>query len=584
MLSLLAWPLSIASALLRRWVPAKSNLRHRTSLSLYGPAQALEVRVLLSNVYVSPNGADNNAGKGSQAQPYQTLQFAANHVQAGDEVIVEPGKYAGFELTTSGTATNRITFHAEPGVTINTPGPTGDDIDLEGASYVTIEGFTTINAARAGIRSVTNQDVIIQNNDADQNTMWGIFTAYSDYVVIQNNIASRSAVEHGIYVSHATLDPVILDNDVWGNNINGIHINSGVDQSIVGAVVEGNVIYDNGAGGGSGISCDGLQNSTIENNLLYDNHFFGISLYESTSTLPSMGNLVENNTVVMAADGFYALNIRNASINNTVQDNIFTSMLMDANCIPGYQADDNAIAVAPGQSVYLSADSDNTRLSLPGWQQATRQDAHSLVIAPDQLFQNASAGNYLLSPISPLQGIGYTGSSPGPQASSSPPPASPPAPVTTPVVSTSYHLQFGAANSAVASGYTLVTPATAYSAAQGYGWQSGTASSRYDSTATGLTPIQLSYDYTHNATFAVNLANGTYNVTVTMGDDGYSHDQQGVFLQGTQVDSVTTAARQYSTHTYTATVTNGLLTLALQDLGGNDPNVVINALDIVRVS
>jgi len=585
MLNLLSRSLSFAAALLRRCLPEQKNLRLRPSsslygTSLYGPAQALEVRVLLSNVYVSPNGVDNNAGKGDQSSPYQTLQFAANHVKPGDQVIVEPGTYAGFELTTSGTAANRITFQAQPGVTINTPGPTGDDIDLEGASFVTIEGFTTIGASRAGIRSVTNQGVIIQNNDADQNNMWGIFTAYSDYVDIENNTTSRSVNEHGIYVSHATLDPVIRNNDVWGNNINGIHINSGVNQSIVGAVVEGNVIHDNGKGGGSGISCDGLENSTIENNLLYNNHFFGISLYHVTSTLPAMNNVVQNNTVVMAADGFYALNIRNGSINNTVENNIFSSMLMDADSIPGYVANDNAIDVPVGKTLYLSADSDNTRLTLPGWQHVTGQDANSLVLTPDQLFQDPAAGNYLLNPASPLQGIGYTGSTVGPQTLTA---QSTTALTTTtaPQAPASYHFQFGSGNP-VASGYTLVTPASAYSAAQGYGWQSGTVSSRYDMTTTGLTPIQLSYDFTSNATFAVDLANGTYNVTVTMGDDGFSHDQQGVFLLGTQVDSVTTAAGRYYIHTYSATVTNGQLTLTLQDLGGADPNVVINALDIVQ--
>jgi fibronectin type 3 domain-containing protein len=128
-----------------------------------------------------------------------------------------------------------------------------------------------------------------------------------------------------------------------------------------------------------------------------------------------------------------------------------------------------------------------------------------------------------------------------------------------------------------------VKEGTSYSAAQGYGWQSGTVSSR-DDTTPGLTTIQRGYDYTKAATFAVDLANGTYNVTVTMGDAGWMHDQQGVFLQGTQVDSVTTQVGQFYTHTYVVAVTNGQLTLKLQDLGGSDPNVVINSLDIVQTA
>lgn len=586
MQSLFSRSLSFVFSLVRRCFPATNSYRRHASPFLYGPAQSLEVRVLLSNIYVSPNGTDNNAGKGSQDAPYQTLQFAANHVKPGDEVIVEPGTYAGFELTKSGTATNRIVFHAEPGVTIDTPGPTGDDIDLEGASFITIEGFTTIHADRAGIRSVTNQGVIIQNNDADQNTMWGIFTAYSDYVIIQNNVTSRSVDEHGIYVSHATLDPQILNNTVWGNNVNGIHINSGVNQSIVGALVEGNLIYDNGRSGGSGISCDGLENSTIENNLLYDNHFFGISLYHVTSTLPAMNNLVQNNTVVMAADGFYALNIRNGSINNTVRDNIFTSMLMDADSIPGYQANDNAIVVPAGGTLYLSANSDNTRLTLPGWQQATGQDANSLVVTPDQVFQDYADGNYQLSASSPLPGIGYDGTLGAASAPSSYNVATNAASSGSPTPTSSvseFHFAFGTPTSPAVTGFTAVNPGTTYSASTGYGWQSGTVYSR-DDTAPGLAPYEDQYDYTTSATFAVDLPNGTYNVTVTMGDSGFSHDQQGVILQGAQVDSVTMGAGQFYTHTYSTTVTNGQLIIQLQDLGGDDPNVVINALDVLQTA
>ena len=39
------------------------------------------------------------------------------------------------------------------------------------------------------------------------------------------------------------------------------------------------MIYDNGRGGGSGINCDGVQNSLIRNNLIYNTHASGISLY-----------------------------------------------------------------------------------------------------------------------------------------------------------------------------------------------------------------------------------------------------------------------------------------------------------------
>jgi parallel beta-helix repeat protein len=67
---------------------------------------------------------------------------------------------------------------------------------------------------------------------------------------------------------------------------------------------------------------DGIQNSRIENNLIYGNHASGISLYRIDGGGPSSGNVVVNNTIYQAADARWALNIQNAAVNNTVRNNI----------------------------------------------------------------------------------------------------------------------------------------------------------------------------------------------------------------------------------------------------------------------
>ena len=232
------------------------------------PAGAAPLRTF----YVDPAGNDSAAG--SATQPWRTLQKAANTVRAGDLVIVRAGHYAGLYLTTSGTATDPITFHGEPGAIVDTQNPTTlDGINLEGASYVVIEGFTVTGVPRAGIRSVVNHHVIIRGNTGDLNGRWGILTGFSDDILIENNVMSRSQAEHGIYVSNSGDRPVIRRNVVWGNRANGIHMNGDVSQGgdgiITGALVEANTIYDNGLGGGSGINCDGVQSSVFRNNLLY---------------------------------------------------------------------------------------------------------------------------------------------------------------------------------------------------------------------------------------------------------------------------------------------------------------------------
>jgi PKD repeat protein len=139
------------------------------------------------------------------------------------------------------------------------------------------------------------------------------------------------------------------------------------------------------------------------------------------------------------------------------------------------------------------------------------------------------------------------------------------------------YLEFGTTSSPTAEGYTQVTEATNYSATLGYGWQSGSISSRDRGTSDDLT---RAFDFTTDGSFALDLPNGNYDVTLTMGDAACGHDQMGVYLEGVLTDTVSTATNQFVTNTYTVNVSDGQLNLRLKDLGGSDPNVVINALTV----
>ena len=127
--------------------------------------------------------------------------------------------------------------------------------------------------------------------------------------------------------------------------MNGIHLNSGKGALVTAARVEGNIIYDNGADGGSGINADGIQCSVIQNNVLYGNHGSGISLYRDTGDKPAWNNAVLNNTVVQASDGRWALNIQNASIGSAIYNNILLhenkskgSICIALDCLPGLRS------------------------------------------------------------------------------------------------------------------------------------------------------------------------------------------------------------------------------------------------------
>ena len=139
---------------------------------------------------------------------------------------------------------------------------------------------------------------------------------------------------------------------------------------------------------------------------------------------------------------------------------------------------------------------------------------------------------------------------------------------------------FGTAASPVMDGSAQVTPATAYDPGRGFGWLAGTidARDRGDAWTDGV----RDFNFTRDGTFAVDLPNGRYWVEVDMGDLTTAHTQMGVYLEGNQVGVVSTVAGQYVFPSYAVVVADGQLTVRLRDLGGSDPNVVVNVIYITR--
>lgn len=331
--------------------------------------------ILAAEYHVGGTGA-SDSNPGTVGSPWATLQKAADTVIAGDTVFVHAGTYKGFEIANkSGTSSSRIVFKADSGVTINENASgihNKDGINLEMASYITIDGFILVGSrnsstSRAGIRVVGNGDdaagvfstgVIIKNNKCSQWGIWGIFCGFAENITIENNECSESAKEHGIYFSNSADNPIIRGNRVWGNANAGIHVNSDIDSGnlanpkvdgiIRNALIENNIIYENGdgyvgvfdssTGGGSAINMDGVQDSLVQNNLLYNNHASGISLYRVDGAEGAKNNTIVNNTIIMAqykngtSATRYCLNIVGAgtpytpSSGNTIFNNIFYNL------------------------------------------------------------------------------------------------------------------------------------------------------------------------------------------------------------------------------------------------------------------
>lgn len=385
--------------------------------------ESLEWRTLLSHYFVATTGSDQNPG--TDELPWRSLQFAARTVIAGDTVTVRAGDYIGFSLSwdfpQNGTAEAPITFKADPGVTINARNPkTVDGIDFEGSSYIIIDGFNIIpdvnqEVWRAGIR-VAGGGVgnIIRNNTVAMRAddRYGIFSSFASELLVQNNNVSGTR-NSGIYTSNSADHPTIRGNTVHSTGGNGIHFNGDISQGGDGlisyALVENNTIYDVGAVvGGSAINMDGIQYSRIQNNLLYNNHAKGITLYHIDAAEGSKYNVVANNTVVQASNATgYALSLKSGSTFNSVFNNILIggsgfsgAMNVTDDSLAGLYSDYNIVQDA------FTINDGISNISLSSWKAAQHQDLHSSVATAAAIFVDPAANDYHLISSSPAINAG----------------------------------------------------------------------------------------------------------------------------------------------------------------------------------
>ncbi len=352
--------------------------------------------------FVSINGDDSNDGL-SVNTAFATIQHAADIVSSGDSVLVLPGSYTGFDLRTGGTQTSQIVFKAfDNNVIIDNPNTvTNDGINIEEADWIIIDGFHVINQPRAGIRIAVSDFVSIKNNTCNSNGRWGIFTGFTDDILIENNTCSYSGAEHGIYVSNSGDRPVVRNNTCFENNGCGIQLNADLSQGgdgvISNAVIEGNILHDNCYNGGSAINLDGVQESVIYNNLLYNNHSTGIALFMIDGAEGSKNNRVYNNTILVPSDGRWAVLVVGGSTGDTLYNNILInhhsfrgSIAFDQASEAEFFSDNNLLENR------LSNDDGNSNMTLAEWQNLG-YDGHSfLVDAEDLIFVNPASSDFHL--------------------------------------------------------------------------------------------------------------------------------------------------------------------------------------------
>jgi ELWxxDGT repeat protein len=139
-----------------------------------------------------------------------------------------------------------------------------------------------------------------------------------------------------------------------------------------------------------------------------------------------------------------------------------------------------------------------------------------------------------------------------------------------------FHFDFGGSKSPVANGYVGV-PLISYTQAQGYGWASIAGMTWVDQGGTNA--LTEDFHSGQDCTFLVDLPNGYYDVTPTLGDATTSHTV-AIWAEGQPLTaSLTTRPQEYVHPTFRVQVIGGQLSFRIAATGGSS-SFAINGLDI----
>jgi hypothetical protein len=175
--------------------------------------------------YVSPSGNDNGAG--TAAEPWRTVQKAADAMSAGDTAIVLPGTYGEAVATRrGGTPGAYITFTGGGDAALRRFQIAHDWIRVDGFRFT---GYTSSNDGSVFIGGSGAQVLNCTITDT-ADAVYGILTKhtepYPDNVLIRGNVLDRVRYHNMVlFLTNSTVDANEIRNTsmdafrVWGHDI-----------------------------------------------------------------------------------------------------------------------------------------------------------------------------------------------------------------------------------------------------------------------------------------------------------------------------------------------------------------------------
>jgi nitrous oxidase accessory protein len=214
---------------------------------------------------------------------HTTIQAAVNAAQPGDTVLIPPGTYSENVLVNKSLT---IKSSAGAATTIIQAAVPSTDVFLLSGSGMRVEGLT-LTGGRAGV----------EFSGASQSSVTDIIAHDNVYAVL---------------IEHAANNKVSASN--LSNNGYGIYLDGSSGNTFSGNVAT----HESGNGNalGDGIYMRESNSNAIVQNVLSNNHVYGISL------LSSSNNVLSNNSI--NANEEFAVRLRDNSNNNTFTFNTFS--------------------------------------------------------------------------------------------------------------------------------------------------------------------------------------------------------------------------------------------------------------------
>jgi len=244
--------------------------------------------------WIAPTG--RTLAKGTEDDPFPSVQEALKHAGGCNTFIFQPGNYVGVQITVTAEYTGSpqqptVLKSQEKYKAVLHGSPTHNIYVRKDCNWVIIDGFESSGARYTGVKSDADFTVI-RNCRIHNNALQGIEAHNIRGTVIENNIVEYNGenlqFSHGIYADGDGL--IIRNNIVRFNSGWGLHL------------------YPN------------IANSKIENNLIHGNGRWGIGLYSKTGV---GSNRIVNNTIVFNGAGVAVKNahdeiiVNNIIVNNT---------------------------------------------------------------------------------------------------------------------------------------------------------------------------------------------------------------------------------------------------------------------------